>query len=148
MCSGLLWSLKLSGIFIKRRICSRNNINSLNPRQSPPSSDPPQHTGDPPVARHDNLTDDPASLVVVRPLVEAAQGLEVAAAVAVTTATVLAAVAVVIQTVVQLDSDVSLQRTEERAGLRSHTHMKNVSPPKGKGRRKRERGGRGGDGVN
>lgn len=84
------------------------------------SSDPPQHAGDPPVARHDNLTDDPASLVVVRPRVEAAQGFVVAAAEAVTTATVLAAVAVVVQTVIQLDADVSLQRTHRggRGGWR------------------------------
>lgn len=95
-CNRLLWSHKWSGEFIKGRICTYNDINSLNPRQHTPSSDPPQHTGDPPVARHDNLTDDPASLVVVWPWVEATQGLVVAAAEAVTTATVLAAVAVVI----------------------------------------------------
>lgn len=110
-----------SGIFIKRRSCTCVDTNSLNPRQHAPSSDPPQHAGDPPVARHDNLTDDPASLVVVWPRVEATQGLVVAAAVAVTTATVLAAVAVVIQTVIQLDSNVSLQRTQQWAGLQSHT---------------------------
>lgn len=77
-------------------------------------SDPPQHTRNPPVTWHDNLTDDPSSLVVVWPWVEATQGLVVAAAIAVTTATVLAAVAVVIQAVIQLDSSISLQR---RAGV-------------------------------
>lgn len=114
MCRALFWPW----IFIKGKIC---DINTLNPRQHTLSSDPPQHTRDPPVARHDNLTDDPTSLVVVWPWVEATQGLVVAATEAVTTATVLAAVAVVIQTVIQLDSDVSLQRTQERAGLQSHT---------------------------
>lgn len=76
-------------------------------------SNPPQHAGDPPVARHDDLTDDPASLVVVRPWVEPAQRLMIAPAEAVTTATVLAAVAAVIQAVIQLDSDISLQRTQD-----------------------------------
>lgn len=94
---------------------------SFYPSQDTPSSDSAQHTGDPPVARHDNLTDDPASLVVVWPGVETAQRLMVAAAVAVTTPTVLAAVAMVIQTVIQLNSSISLQRTQERAGLQSHT---------------------------
>ncbi len=131
---------QVSGIFIKRRICTHNDINTLNPRQHTPSSDPPQHPGDPPVARHDNLTDYPASLVVVWPWVEATQGLVVATAVAVTTATVLAAVAAVIQTVIQLDSNVSLQRTQEWAEV-TITHMTNASPPKGKGRRGRRRGG-------
>lgn len=75
------------------------------------TSDPAQHTGDPPVARHDDLTDDTPSLVVVRPRVEAAQGLVVAAAVALSAAAELAAVASLVQTAVQLDSDFSLQRT-------------------------------------
>lgn len=83
------------------------------------TSDPAQHTGDPPVARHDDLTDDPPSLVVVRPRVEAAQGLIVAAAVALSAAAELAAVASLVQTAVQLDSDFSLQRTQEEAGLKS-----------------------------
>lgn len=139
VCNGLLWSHKWSGTFIKGRICTCNDINSLNPRQHVASSDPPQHTGDPPVARHDNLTDDPASLVVVWPWVEATQGLVVAAAEAVTTATVLAAVAALIQTVIQLDSNVSLQRTQG-AGRVTVTYMTNASPPKGKGRRGRRRG--------
>lgn len=99
----------------------RQSAPTSSPRQHTPASDPPQHASDPPVARHDNLTDDPASLVVVWPGVEATQGLVVAAAEAVTTATVLAAEAPVIQTVIQLDSNVSLQRTRERAGLQSHT---------------------------
>lgn len=108
----------------------------------PPSSDPPQHTGDPPVARHDNLTDDPASLVVVRPWVEATQGLEVAAAVAVTTATVLAAVAALIQTVVQLDSNIPLQRTQEAGQGYNHTHDKcQSSQRQGQERRRRKRRG-------
>lgn len=100
-CFGLL-----SGLGDKSRICTYNVINSLNPirtQTTAPSSDPPHHAGDPPVARHDNLTYDPSSLVVVRPRVEASQGLVVAATEAVTTATVLAAVAVVIQTVIQLN---------------------------------------------
>lgn len=103
---------------------NRDNLHlkwQLNPKRHTPYSDPAQHTGNPPVARHDNLTDDPPSLVVVWPRVETAQGLVVAAAVAVTTPTVLAAVAVVIQTVIQLDPNLSLQRTQERAELQSHT---------------------------
>lgn len=71
-------------------------------------SDPPKHPSDPPVTGHDNLADDPSTLVVVWVRIEASQGLVVAAAVAVTTATVLAAVPAVIQTIVQLESDVSL----------------------------------------
>lgn len=121
VCNGLLWSHKWFGIFIRGKICTYADINSLNLRQQTASSDPPQHAGDPPVARHHNLTDDPATLVVVWPWVEATQGLVVAAAEAVTTATVLAAVASLIQTVIQLDSNVSLQRKQERAGLQSHT---------------------------
>lgn len=78
-------------------------------------SDPAQHAGNPPVARHDDLTDDPAALVVVWPRVEAAQGLVVAAAVALSAATGLAAVAPLVQTAVQLDADVSLQG-RQRAG--------------------------------
>lgn len=78
-------------------------------------SDPTQHAGDPPVAWHDDLTDDPPALVVVRPRVVAAQGLVVAAAVALSAATGLAAVAPLVQTAVQLDADFSLQR-RQRAG--------------------------------
>lgn len=103
VCNWLLWFHKASGILTKRGTDASDNIHSLNP-----TSDPPQHTSDPPVARHDDVTDDVASSVVVRPWVEATQGREVAAAVAVTTATVLAAVAAVIQTAIQLDSNVSL----------------------------------------
>lgn len=128
----------------KRRICTYNDINSLNPRQHTPSSDPPQHAGDPPVARHDDLTDDPASLVVVWPRVEATQGLVVAAAVAVATATVLAAVAPVIQTVIQLDSNVSLQRTQEDTGVGrgyNHTHDKCQSSQRQGQEKKKRRGG-------
>lgn len=137
VCNGLLWSQ--SGLeYLSTGEFAPTTIYSLNPRQHTPSSDPPQHAGDPPVARHDNLTDDPASLVVVWPRVEATQGLVVAAAVAVTTATVLAAVAVVIQAVIQLDSNVSLQRTQQWAGLQSHTHDKCQSS-QGKGRRRRKK---------
>lgn len=75
-------------------------------------SDAAQHTGDPPVARHDDLTDDTPALVVVWPWVEAAQGLVVAPAVAFPAATDLAAVAPLVQTTVQLDADVSLQRRQ------------------------------------
>ena len=77
-------------------------------------SDSAQHAGDPPVARHDDLTDGAASHVVVGPRVETAQGLVVAAAVAVSTATVLAAVALVVQAVIQLDADVPLQKYQSR----------------------------------
>lgn len=69
---------------------------------------PPEHTGDPPVAGHNDLTDDTSSLVVVGVGVEPPQRLVVALAVAVTTTTVLAAVAMIIQTVIQLNSNVSL----------------------------------------
>lgn len=109
------------GYLSKGEFAPSKGINILNPRWRTPSSDPPQHTGDPPVARHDNLTDDPSSLVVVGPWIEAAQGLVVAATVAVTTTTVLAAVSTVIQAVIQLYSSISLQRTQEWAGLTSHT---------------------------
>ena len=134
-------------------ICQRgefapfDDTNSLSPRRRPPPrpSDPAQHTGDPPVARHDDLTDDPTSLVVVGPRVEAAQGLEVAAAEAVTTATVLAAVAVVIQVVLQLESDFSLQRTQEQGQGYDFTHDKCQSST-GKGRRRGGGGGGGGGG--
>lgn len=78
-------------------------------------SDAAQHAGNPPVARHDDLTDDAPALVVVRPWVEAAQGLVVAAAVALSTTTGLAAVAPLVQTTVELNADVSLQR-RQRAG--------------------------------
>lgn len=78
-------------------------------------SDPAQHAGNPPVARHDDLADDTSALVVVRPRVETAQGLVVAAAVALSAATGLAAVAPLVQTAVQLDADFSLQR-RQRAG--------------------------------
>lgn len=105
----------------QRGICTYDDMNSLTPRWHQLSSDPTQHTGDPPVAGHDNLTDDPTSLVIVWPWVETTQGLVVASAVMVTTATVLAAVAMFIQTVIQLDADVSLQRTQGCAGLQSHT---------------------------
>lgn len=107
MCAQPALVLKWPGIFIREK--------NFHPKQHEQFksqlvlvSDPPQHTSDPPVARHDNLTDDPASLVVVRPGVEAAQRLEVAAAEAVTTATVLAAEAAVIQTVIQLDSNIPI----------------------------------------
>lgn len=96
-------------------ICTATD--SLKPRHRR-RSDPAQHTGDPPVARHDDLTDDPPSLIVVRPWVEAAQGLVVAAAVALSAAAELAAVASLVQAAIQLDSDFSLQRTHERAGLK------------------------------
>jgi hypothetical protein len=56
----------------------------------------PEHTGDPPVAGHNDLTDDTSSLVVVRVGVKTPQWLIVALAIAVTTTTVLAAVATVI----------------------------------------------------
>lgn len=116
-CNGL-WSHKWPGMYIKRIMCTYND--GLNPRQRTPSSDPAQHAGDPPVARHDDLTDDAPSLVVVRPGVEAAQGLEVAAAVALTVPAALAAVAELVQTVIQLDSSLSLQRTQGH----NHTHDK------------------------
>lgn len=130
----------------------RHRQKQVKSQTAPISSDPPQHAGDPPVARHDNLTDDPASLVVVRPRVEAPQRLVVAAAVAVAAAAVLAAVAAVVQTVIQLDSDVSLRRTNTGADGVTITHMTNASPPEGKDRRGRRGGGRqgggGGGGVN
>lgn len=129
VCNGLLWSHKWSGTFIKRRICSCKNIKSQTVHTH--SSDPPQHTCNPPVAWHDNLTDDTSSLVVVGPWVEATQGLVVAAAVAVTTATVLAAVTVVIQAVIQLDSSISLQREQEWPGLTSYTWQMPVLPRQG-----------------
>lgn len=59
----------------------------------------------------------------------------VAAAVAVTTATVLAAVSVVIQAVVQLDPDFSLQKTPQWEGLQSHRPQMPVLPgQEGRGR--------------
>lgn len=109
---------------------SRNHLNS--------ASDPPQHARNPPVARHHDLADDPASLVVVRPRVEAAQGLEVAAAEAVAAAAVLAAVAAVVQTAIQLDPDVPLQRTQR---VRHHTHMTNAGPPEARAGRRGRGGG-------
>lgn len=119
VCNWLLWSGQ-----VVWKIHQRDNLHpewQLNPDRHTPDSDPAKHTSNPPVARHDNLTDDPPSSVVIWPRVETTQGLVVAAAVAVTTPTMLAAVAVVIQTVIQLDSNFSLQRTRERAELQSHT---------------------------
>lgn len=85
-------------------------------------SDPTQHASDPPVARHDDLTDDPPALVVVGPWVVAAQGLVVTAAVALSAATGLAAVASLVQAAVQLDADVSLQRTQRAGRSRQGVH--------------------------
>lgn len=120
------------GVFIH---INRNNINL---QQLPPTSDPPQHASDPPVARHHDLTDDPASLVVVRPGVESAQGLVVASTVAVTTATVLAAEAAVIQVLIQLDSNIPLKEDT----WVTITHMTNASPPEARaGQRERRRSG-------
>lgn len=105
-----------SEIYNKGIICADND--SFSPRQR--SSDPAQHTCDPPVAWHDDVTDDSASLVVVGPRVEATQGLVVATAVADTTPAVLAAVAALVQMSVQLDSNLSLWRTGNGPGLQSH----------------------------
>ena len=107
---------------------TNNDINNIecraaNKKGTPPVfSDPPQHACDPPIAGHDDLTDDPPPLVVVGPGVESSQGLVVAPAVAIAAAAVLAAVAVVVQAVVQLHSDVSLQRTEGGGGSVTHRH--------------------------
>lgn len=101
-----------SEIYIKGIIFADND--SLNPRQC--SSDPAQHTCNPPVAWHDNVTNDSPSLVVVWPRVEATQGLVVATAVADATPTVLAAVAALVQMSIQLDSNLSLWRTGNQTG--------------------------------
>lgn len=80
-----------------------------------------EHPCDPPVAWHNDLADDAPALVVVRPRPVTAQGLMVALAVAVTAATVLAAVALLVQGVSELQSDFSLQkkRKKERRVVRS-----------------------------
>lgn len=77
-------------------------------RQPTGPLDSPKHTCDPPIAGHDDLTDDPPTLVVVWVRVETTQGLVVALAVAVTLATVLTAEASIVQTVIQLQSDVPI----------------------------------------
>lgn len=119
---------KSSGIFIRASFHPQTQKNILNLKQLPPTSDPPQHASDPPVARHHDLTDDPASLVVVRPGVESTQRLVVASTVAVTTATVLAAEAAVIQVVIQLDSNIPLKE-DTGAGRVTIAYMTNASPP-------------------
>ena len=115
---------------------TNNDVNNIecraaNKKGTPPVffSDPPQHACDPPIAGHDDLTDDPPPLVVVGPGVEPAQGLVVAPAVAVSAAAVLAAVAVVVQAVVQLHAHVPLQRTQGTHTERgSVTHRRHERP--------------------
>lgn len=72
-----------------------------------------EHPCNPPVAWHNDLADDTPALVVVRPRPVAAQGLVVALAVAVTAATVLAAVSLLVQGVGEFQSDFALQNKQE-----------------------------------
>lgn len=71
-------------------------------------SDPAEHSSNPPVAGHNDLAYDASAHVVVGVGVEPAQRFVVASAVTVATATVLTAVAVVIEAIIQLQTDVSI----------------------------------------